>query len=115
MEANHLKDNGRGSTKIGGISSLRTAVKARLRSKPEVEGQEHLNMYVLTRDCSRWGRMQRQSAEIIEGLKKDMKRIQKTMIQETLSSVAHTPDEDSASQPPPKRPEKNFGTFRVDY
>lgn len=110
MGSNSSSADDRKRKKLGGIQELRTAAKARLRSKPKVEGQEYLNMYVLTRDRARWGRMGRQSAEALEGIEKDMKKMR-----ETLPAVEHAKDQDNAPQPPPKRPGKKFGTFRVDY
>lgn len=110
MGSNHSTEKGGQARKLGGLSDLRTAAKVRLRSKPKVEGQEYLNMYVLTRDRARWGRMERQSAEAVEEIEKDLKRIQKE-----VPAVEDTQDGDHGLQPPPKRAGKNFGTFRVDY
>jgi len=94
----------------GGIRDIRTAVKARLRSKPEVEGQEHLDLYVLSRDRARWGRMGKQSAEIVEGIDKEMKKMGVTP-----PAGEDTQGKAGAPEPPRKRPEKKFGLFRLDY
>jgi len=110
MASNRSKDSRQKRKRLGGIQELRTAVKARLRSKPETEGQEHLDMYVLTRDRARWGRLERQSGEAIEEIEKEMEKMEKT-----LPGVEHTQDEDHRPEPPRKRSGKKFGTFRVDY
>ncbi len=41
------------SQKIGGIKKIKTAQKAKLRSKPRVEGQEYLELYLMTKERSR--------------------------------------------------------------
>jgi len=54
--------------KIGTIQSLKTAVTARLRSKPLNEGQEYLDMWALKRDRARWAQAEEQAAEMLKGI-----------------------------------------------
>ena len=110
MGSDHRKNSEKEPAKLGGIQELRTAMKARLRSKPMVEGQEYLDMYVLTRDRARWSRMERQSEETLDGIEQEVKRVRRT-----LPHVPQTEDEDHGSGSPRQPRTKNFGTFRVDY
>jgi hypothetical protein len=45
----------------GTLRDLRTAVTARFRSKPTIEGQRYLDLYVLQRDRFRWLRLMDQA------------------------------------------------------
>ena len=110
MATNQAKSNRKRPRGIGGIRDIRTAAKARMRSKPQVEGQEHLDMYVLTRDRARWGRMGRQAAEIVEGIDEDLKRMGVTPPADDA-----TQGKESAPESPRKRPGKQFGMFKLDY
>lgn len=110
MGSNCSKDDARQRKRLSGIRDLRTAAKAHMRSKPKVEGQEHLDMYVLTRDRARWSRMARQSAEAMEEIDKDIEKVRKTQ-----PAVEDTQNQDNAPNRPRKRPGKTFGTFRVHY
>ena len=110
MGTNRSKDNGGQRKKLGGIRELRTAAKARMRSKPKAEGQEYLDMWVLARERARWGSLKRQAEKTVEEIEKELKKLQKA-----LSAVEQAEEEAHAPQPAKKGPEKNFGTFRVDY
>jgi len=110
MATNGFKKKGRAQGKVGGLRNLRTAVKARMRSKPQVEGQEHLDTYALTRDRARWSRMGERCAEIIKDIDKEVKKVRQGL-----------PDAEDAQEPgaPEERPkehtEKKLGMFRLDY
>jgi hypothetical protein len=47
------------------LRDLRTAVTARIRSKPTIEGQRYLDLYVLQRDRFRWLRLIQQAERSI--------------------------------------------------
>jgi len=49
----------------GTLRDLRTAVTARIRSKPTIEGQRFLDLYVLQRDRFRWLRLIQQAERSI--------------------------------------------------
>ena len=49
----------------GTLRDLRTAVTARIRSKPTIEGQRYLDLYVLQRDRFRWLRLIQQAERSI--------------------------------------------------
>ena len=51
-----------------GMRDLRTAVTARVRSKPMVEGQQYLDLYVLQRDRCRWLRLKDQAEKSISSI-----------------------------------------------
>ena len=57
-------------TKTGrrGMRDLRTAVTARIRSKPTTEGQRYLDLYVLQRDRFRWRRLKHQAEKSIDSI-----------------------------------------------
>ncbi|MCY2931186.1 MAG: hypothetical protein NTV86_17195 [Planctomycetota bacterium] len=55
-------------TERRGMRNLRTAVSGRIRSKPCVEGQRYLDLYVLQRDRFRWMRLIHQSERSIRGI-----------------------------------------------
>jgi len=44
------------SQKIAGIKKIKTAQKTKLRSKPKVEGQEYLELYLMTKERGRLSR-----------------------------------------------------------
>lgn len=96
--------------KLGGIQDLKTSMSNRVRSKPEVEGQEYLDLYTLNRDRARWGCLKSQSEGIIQGIDRE---IQKLRAVEKDNEAPQDGEQDPKS--PPKRPGENFGIFKVDY
>jgi hypothetical protein len=48
-----------------GMRDVRTAVTARIRSKPTIQGQRYLDLYVLQRDRFRWLRLMDQAQRSI--------------------------------------------------
>ena len=52
----------------GSLRDLRTAVTARIRSKPTIEGQQYLDLYVLQRDRFRWMRLMQQAERSIQSI-----------------------------------------------
>ena len=48
------------------LRDLKTAVTARIRSKPTIEGQQYLDLYVLQRDRFRWKRLMDQAQRSIQ-------------------------------------------------
>ena len=63
------------STGRRGMRDLRTAVTARIRSKPTTEGQRYLDLYVLQRDRFRWLRLKCQAEKSIETIDKALMKI----------------------------------------
>jgi len=53
------------NTERRGMRDMRTAVTARIRSKPTVQGQRYLDLYVLQRDRFRWMRLMDQAQRSI--------------------------------------------------
>lgn len=53
------------NTERRGMRDVRTAVTARIRSKPTVQGQRYLDLYVLQRDRFRWLRLMDQAQKSI--------------------------------------------------
>ena len=56
------------SRRRGTLRDLKTAVTARIRSKPTIEGQRYLDLYVLQRDRFRWLRLIQQSERSIQAI-----------------------------------------------
>ncbi len=52
----------------GSLRDLKTAVTARIRSKPTIEGQQYLDLYVLQRDRFRWKRLMDQAQRSIQSI-----------------------------------------------
>jgi hypothetical protein len=50
------------------LRDMRTAVTARIRSKPTIEGQRYLDLYVLQRDRFRWKRLMDQAVRSIQSI-----------------------------------------------
>jgi len=65
------------------LRDLRTAVSSRIRSKPTIEGQRFLDLYVLQRDRFRWLRLKVQAQRSIES------------IDAVLTKLGFTPEGDS--------------------
>ena len=54
----------------------KTAVSARIRSKPTAPGQQYLEQYVLRRDRARWSRMKHQSEQIIQDIDRVLAKLE---------------------------------------
>ena len=59
----------------GTLRDLRTAVTARIRSKPTIEGQRFLDLYVLQRDRFRWLRLIQQAERSIKSIDQALEKI----------------------------------------
>jgi len=59
----------------GTLRDLRTAVTARIRSKPTIEGQRYLDLYVLQRDRFRWLRLIQQAERSIQSIDMALQKI----------------------------------------
>ena len=59
----------------GTLRDLRTAVTARIRSKPTIEGQRYLDLYVLQRDRFRWLRLIQQAERSIQSIDLALRKI----------------------------------------
>jgi len=59
----------------GTLRDLRTAVTARIRSKPTIEGQRFLDLYVLQRDRFRWLRLIQQAERSIQSIDQALQKI----------------------------------------
>jgi hypothetical protein len=63
------------SKRRGTLRDLRTAVTARIRSKPTIEGQRFLDLYVLQRDRFRWLRLIEQAERSIQSIDMALEKI----------------------------------------
>jgi hypothetical protein len=57
------------------LRDMRTAVTARIRSKPTIEGQRYLDLYVLQRDRFRWKRLMDQAIRSIQSIDMALNKI----------------------------------------
>lgn len=57
------------------LGTLRTAVSARVRSKPSAEGQRFLDLYSLQRERLRWTRMKRKSEQQIHDIERALQKL----------------------------------------
>jgi hypothetical protein len=59
-----------------GLRALRTASSICIRStKPPVQGQQYLDLYVLQRDKARWGQLKARAEEMIRSIDKAMNKL----------------------------------------
>jgi hypothetical protein len=58
-----------------GMRDMRTAVTARIRSKPTIQGQRYLDLYVLQRDRFRWLRLKHQAEKAIDSIDKVLAKL----------------------------------------
>jgi hypothetical protein len=58
-----------------GMRDVRTAVTARVRSKPMTQGQRYLDLYVLQRDRFRWKRLKDQAERSIDSIDKALVKL----------------------------------------
>lgn len=57
------------------LRDMRTAVTARIRSKPTIEGQRYLDLYVLQRDRFRWKRLMDQAQRSIGAIDMALRKL----------------------------------------
>lgn len=58
-----------------GMRDLRTAGTVHIRSKPALDGQRYLDLYLLHRDRSRWKRMKDRAERSLDGIDKTLVRL----------------------------------------
>jgi len=109
MATDHADGRSRKPKRLSGLSKVRTAVKSRVRSKPMAEGQECLDMYVLTRERGRWGRLAQQCAGALEEIDDDLRKLRTT-----LPDIVTGQGEDDAPERDRKRRGKDLGMFAVE-
>ena len=95
--------------RLSGLSKVRTAVKSRVRTKPMAEGQECLDMYVLTRERGRWGRLAEQCAGALEEIDDDLRKLRKT-----LPDIVTGRGQDGGPPPASERRGKDLGMFALE-
>ena len=108
MATNHADGRTRKPRKLSGLRTLRTAVRSRLRSKPMAEGQEYLELYVLTREQGRWGRLAEHCAEALEGIETDLGKMRTALLGGTTAQ-----GQDDAPQAASERRGKDLGMFAL--
>jgi hypothetical protein len=74
--------------KIGTLQCLKTAMTARLHSKPRSEGQEYVELWSLKVNRARWARAAEQAQEKLEGIDRALSKL--NLSEETASS--HEPN-----------------------
>ncbi len=111
------------SQKIAGIKKIKTAQKTKLRSKPKVEGQEYLELYLMTKERNRLKRYH----EVIDDTRlntvEEMKELEKDYAKLERKAGISNPDGQvdvktavSDSQKHKKRkPARPMKTFVMEY
>ncbi len=84
--------------KIGTIQNLKTAMTARLQTKPRTEAQEYLEMWTLKRDRARWIRAQEQAVEKLVDIDEAIAKLE--LREEEASS--HKPGPPPVTRMPPR-------------
>ena len=110
MAANETGNRARKPEGVSGLHNLRTALRARVKSKPEVEGQVHLDMYRLTRQRVMWVRLQQQAAQNLGTIQGELKR----SLGKLKAEIA-TEDGAPASGAPEDKSAERYGDFRVRF
>ncbi len=100
---------------MGGIQNLRTPMKARIRSKPKIEGQEFLDMYSLTRDRARWERMKDQSGDTLREIAKEMHKTSRDSPLIQALKDQEKPDEQAVAPAAGHRLTKPMQKVSLDY
>ena len=75
------------------LANLRTAVTARVRSKPPSEGQAYLDLYALKRDRARWNKTKERAEQSIESIDKALLKVE--------AALADQEDETPSASPLP--------------
>jgi len=73
--------------KPGTLANIRTAVTARVHSKPPAEGQEYLELWTLKRERARWARDKAQAEQRIQSLDKALSKLHLPEENQPVSSV----------------------------
>ena len=111
------------SQKIGGIKKIKTAQKTKLSSKPKVEGQEYLELYLMTKKRDRLKRYHEVisetkecTAEEIEDLKQEFEKLERKA---GITKPDSHSDVKAAGTDSPKhkkrKPAKSMKTVVIDY
>jgi len=106
------------SKRIGNLPE-KTNLKCKARSKPNVEGQEYLNLYLMMKEKERLetfgqvtGRMHRQTAKSWREVKKEMAKAEKTLSPVEGTGVQAKRKAEKTRKRTPKKPMK---TMVLDY
>ncbi|MDO9529582.1 MAG: hypothetical protein Q7J27_10545 [Syntrophales bacterium] len=111
------------SQKISGIKKIKTAQKTKLHSKPRVEGQEYLELYLMTKARDRLKRYHEVitetrecTAEEIENVEQEFEKLEKKVGIDRPDSHS---DVKAAGTDSPKnkkrKPAKSMKTVVIDY
>ncbi len=111
------------SQKIGGIKKIKTAQKSKLSSKPKVENQEYLELYLMTKKRDRLKRYHEaisdtrdSTAEEIEDVEQEFEKLEKKIGINRPDSHSDVKATVSDSQQHKKRkPSRAMKTMTIDY
>jgi hypothetical protein len=113
------------SQKMAGIKKIKTAQKTKLRSKPKVDGQEYLELYLMIKERDRLNRYnevisetKQTTGEEIEELEQEFRKMQNKagIINPDALYDPKLKTSDSQSQKLKKRkPSKPMKTMTINY
>ncbi|MFH1931895.1 MAG: hypothetical protein ABIN18_09940 [Pseudomonadota bacterium] len=111
------------SQKIAGIKKIKTAQKTKLRSKPRVEGQEYLELYLMTKERNRLKRYHEVIDDTRLTTEEEMKELEKEYAKMERTAGVGNRDNSTdvkaaavVSQKHKKRkPSRPMKTMAIDY
>lgn len=111
------------SQKMAGIKKIKTAQKTKLSSKPKVEGQEYLELYLMTKERDRLKRYhevitetRESTVEEIEDVEQEFEKLEKKIGINRPDSHSEVKAAASISrQHKKKKPAKSMKTVVIDY
>jgi len=106
-----------GKSRIGNLPE-KTNLKSKVRSKPKVEGQEYLDLYLMKKEKERLakigqviGRIQRQTAKSWREVEEETAKIKKSM----LSEETEIESKGKVEKVRKRTPENQMKTMVLDY
>lgn len=109
--------------RMGTVQHLRTAQKARVRSKPRTQGQEFLDLFILEKLRQRYEREKEQADEDLSYIVRDMADIAKDLEEPwagdkaVIEKLKDRPISEARKGPesPPRKATKRTKAVPVDY
>ncbi len=97
------------------LSDIKTAVRAKVRSKPRVRGSEFLEMFILEKNKSRLEQEMANVCKRNRQIEKDISSIDKEL--HTLEDALAEDKEDNGNRPKPAKrtPSKPITVMKVEY
>lgn len=99
----------------------KTSLRAKLRSKPKIAGQEYLDMYLMMKEKERWekygkslAKSQERAGDSWKDMRKELKKTD-TQLPEHPEGVLKTPEEKGQEKKESKKPARKMKTVDWNY